>query len=115
MDEMRVLVGNEPRVYRDIHATSLQALRPEAEVVAVEPAELDEAVRRLEPDVVFCSRLSETVESEALSWVLLYPDGANLAIVCIAGERTIVPEIAFEALLGVLDETERRLAAQHAS
>jgi hypothetical protein len=66
-----VLVANEPRVYREALAGALAALRPEASVVAVEPAELDGMVVRTRPDLVFCSSLAPAVEAGDRAWTLL--------------------------------------------
>jgi hypothetical protein len=41
-----VLVANEPRAYRETIALALKALRPEAEVIAIEPTDLDAEVKR---------------------------------------------------------------------
>jgi hypothetical protein len=108
---LRILVGNDPLSYRDAHAETFRHLRPQAEVVRVEPGELDAAVARLAPHLVVCSALSEVVQTRPLAWILLYPDGANLAIVSIAGVQRTIPKVTFDHLLDAIDETERRVAA----
>ena len=99
----RVLVGNEPVFYRDVMATALQDLRPQVEVVEVEPAALDGEVLRRRPHLVVCSELSEVVQTRAPAWVLIYPVGANVAVVSIAGRRTTIPRVRFDDLLAVVD------------
>jgi hypothetical protein len=108
---LRILVGNDPRSYRETHAETFRLLRPQAEVVRVEPGELDAAVVRLAPHLVVCSALSEVVQTRPLAWILLYPDGANLAVVSIAGVQRTIPKVAFDDLLDAIDETARRVAA----
>ena len=73
-----VLVANEPRSYRDALAIGLSVLRPEVEVVAVEPDDLDREIRSRHPVLAVCSQLSEAVERYVASWVVLYPEGARL-------------------------------------
>jgi hypothetical protein len=97
-----VLVANEPRAYRETIALALKALRPEAEVIAIEPAELDAEARRRRPDVAVCSQMSETVEDVVPSWVLLYPDGANMTIVSVAGERSVSGNLVLDDLAALV-------------
>ena len=105
--DMRVLLANEPRAYREVIAAALQARRRHVDVVAVEPAGLDGAVARLAPHLVVCSRPPEAVPVGPLAWVVLYPGGAPQAVVSIAGHRTTVEGIDFDGLLAIVDRTER--------
>src|SRR3954451_8168024 len=100
-----VFVANEPRSYRDSIALALKALCPQAEVIAVEPADLDAEVRRRHPDVAVCSEVSAIVEAVVPSWVLLYPDGANMTVVSIAGERSMIGSLALDDLAAVISPT----------
>ncbi|MDQ3855611.1 MAG: hypothetical protein M3281_04365, partial [Chloroflexota bacterium] len=74
-------MANEPRCYREVVAATLGALRPGAEVISVEPTDIDAELARLDPHLVVCSRLTEAVETRAGAWVLLYPDGDNSAVI----------------------------------
>lgn len=94
-----VLVANEPRVYREALAGALAALRPEASVVAVEPAELDGMVIRTRPDLVFCSSLAPAVEAGSRAWTLLYPDGTPRVETSVNGEREVVADLGLAAAL----------------
>jgi hypothetical protein len=58
---MRILVGNEPRSYREVIAATLHQLRSHLEVIIVAPEDLDGAVVQSGPQLVLCSRLSEIV------------------------------------------------------
>jgi hypothetical protein len=98
-----VLVANEPRVYREALAGALAALRPEASVVAVEPAELDGMVVKTRPDLVFCSSLAPAVEAEGRAWTLLYPDGAPRVETSVNGERAVVADLSLAAALALVD------------
>ncbi|MGB3635237.1 MAG: hypothetical protein WA982_14440, partial [Rubrobacteraceae bacterium] len=60
--------------YREAIAVVLGELRPDIEIYGVEEEELDREVRRLLPDMVVCSRLTDLVESRIPIWIELYPD-----------------------------------------
>src|SRR5437762_2668083 len=62
--KMRMLVANELRSYREVIGTTLQALKPNVEVLIIEPEELDREVERSTPDLVLCSHLTPAVEDE---------------------------------------------------
>jgi hypothetical protein len=93
-----VLVANEPRVYRETIALALSALHPEAEVIAVEPSELDDEIERRQPDLALCIQLSRVVEAAVPTWILLYPEGANMAVVSIGGECSTTGGLALDEL-----------------
>ncbi len=104
---MRILIASELRSYREVITATIQQLRPQHEVIAVDPNELDGAIVRLEPLVVLCSRLSPTVESHPRTWVLLYPDGQASVVICFDGVHTAVPDLDLESLVSIIDKTER--------
>ena len=90
---MCVLLANEPRAYRDTLAVALRMLRPDAEVIVADPETLDAAVLQHGPNVVICSEVTYTVETQVPTWVLLYPEGDGSAVRHVAGERTTLREI----------------------
>lgn len=73
----RVLIANELCFYREVITGGLRERRPHLEVLCVEPGDLDREVSRIEPDLVICSRLTETVRDHARAWVVLYPEGES--------------------------------------
>ncbi len=108
---MCVLLGNEPRVYREALATAFRASRPEAEVFAVDPGELDAAVALGRPALVVCSALTEAVQSHASAWALLYPDGARLAVSSVGGEQETAADLDLDGLLALADRGTARIPA----
>ncbi|MDP9368508.1 MAG: hypothetical protein M3Q03_09575 [Chloroflexota bacterium] len=100
----RVLVATEPRAYREVMAGALQELRPSAEIVLVEPDDLDAALTRLRPHLVVSSRSVEALPECPLAWVLLYPAGATSVLICVDGRRTTLEDLPFERLLSLVDE-----------
>jgi hypothetical protein len=102
---MRIVLGNNPRAYRETLAAALGVLRPQIEIVAVPPAELDAAIADQAPDFVVCSELTEAVETHALGWALLYPEGSSLCVITVRGERVSVPNVQLDTLLAIIDRT----------
>ncbi len=106
MGTIRIVVANELWSYRDVLAAALSCLRPEAQVVSVEPDELDVEIARLMPHLVLCSKVTAAVESVP-GWVVLYPGHETRAEICIGGERQTVGDVQFDSLLGVVDSIKR--------
>ncbi len=113
MEKMRALVANDPRAYREVISGALTRLRPLIEVSAALPEELDEAVARVRPHLVICSHLTAAARAACLAWVVLYPDGENLAEIGGAGGRTaLLAGVGVADLLSVVDETELRCRSE---
>ncbi len=106
MDNVRILVANEPSAYRDVIAAAFRVLRPAAAVRAVAPEALDDEVLRGMPQLVICSELSEIVQTRVCAWVLLYPSGAARVVTSVAGQRATTTDIAFEEMLALVDQLE---------
>ena len=97
--ELRILVANSPASYRQVHAETLRALRPEAAVFLSDPAALDADIARLQPHLVLCSALTDTLRAGPLAWLLLYPDGANRAVASIGGRERAIADVGLEDVL----------------
>ena len=107
---LRILVANEPRAYHEAHAFALREFRPESEVIAVDPVGLDTEFDGHALRLVICSALTDAIQARAFTWILLYPDEANLAVTCVAGHWRVIHGVSFDDLLAVVDETARRVA-----
>jgi hypothetical protein len=107
---VRILIANEPRVYREVLEQTFAALRPHFEVTAVEPDDLDGAIAHLRPHVVFSSQITFTMTTGPFTWIVLYPEGERVVVLDIAGRQTVTADIEFERLIAIVDETERLLA-----
>ena len=99
----RILVAHEPLAYREALAGALRVLRPDAEVAVVAPMELDKEVERRRPDLVYCSRLSQSVQARAWAWALMYPGGKRVVETSVAGERALVDDLSLDAALALVD------------
>ena len=101
---VRVLIANEPSIYREVISSVLGELRPDVEVFTAEPDDLEKEFLHLLPDLVVCSRTTKRVELDAPAWVELYPDGASYATIRDRdGSRRTFPRIGFDNLLSILD------------
>jgi hypothetical protein len=103
---VRVLLANEPRAYREVIAETFRELRPNAEILIAEPAEIDDAVRRSNPDVVICSEVTDTVRDSVPIWVELYPGYEARSVVSVGGMQEEFAEITLDDLLSVVDRAE---------
>jgi hypothetical protein len=100
---MRVLVANQPRSYREAIALVLRHARPELEMTALAPDELDDELEREPADLVVCSRATAAVRSLVGSWVELYPENRAVAHACVAGETRLVVDPDLGGLLAIVD------------
>jgi len=103
MPGLRVLVANEPRLYRDVIAATLAELRPQSSILVADPPDLDAAILRHRPDFVVCSGLTDAVQSGAVAWAVLYPAGARHADVGLGRARLTLHPVQLDALLVLLD------------
>jgi hypothetical protein len=90
----------------------LRALRPEAAVFLSDPAALDAEVSRLQPHLVLCSALTESLRAQPLAWLLLYPEGANRAVANVGGRERAFDDIGLADVLAVVDEANEELGVE---
>ena len=102
----RVLMANEPRAYREGIAAVISQLRPALEVETVEPEALDESIKRYVPDMVICSKATETLKGRVRVWVELYPENGAISVASIGGRRMEYTEIQLPDLLSIVDKAE---------
>ena len=107
MESKCVVFANEPRSYREAMAVACRVLRPEVEVILAEPADLDAAVARLDPQLVLCSRLTEGLRAGSRAWVVLYPEGEARAVISVAGHCVTTDDLGVAALAVVIDQATR--------
>ena len=69
----RIVVANEPRLYRDALAGALQVQCPADETIAVEPEHLEANVAETRPDVVITTTPSPALHAYDGVSLLLYP------------------------------------------
>ena len=112
---IRVLVAYEPRAYREAMAAALAVLRPEADIVAIEPAELGGMVALVRPDLVFCGAPTAAVREAVPAWVEVSADGGRVVEVNVGGEVSTVPDLGLEDALALVDRAAALAADRAAS
>jgi hypothetical protein len=105
MRNVRILIANEPRAYREVFASALRTIRPCAEIVEAPSEDLDGEVMRFRPDMVLCSNVTPVVESTVQNWVLLYPENEPLVMVSTAGELSTVSDVDLKDIVALVDKT----------
>lgn len=104
MTHVDVLIGNKLPLYREVLASTFRALRPDLVVHAVTDEDLDTSVTSLQPWLVICSVVTETIKDLCPSWIVVFPDERDEAIVTIAGQSRTIPHAGVRELLAVLAE-----------
>ena len=100
---LRVLIANEPRAYRDTISEVLCELRPDLGIASIQPEHLEEAVSLHEPHVVICSKVLQIVRDAVPIWVELYPGHSSKSNVSIEGHCTEIEGIQLSELLSIVD------------
>ncbi len=110
-DRPQVLMANEPRAYREGIAVVISQLRPEVEIMIVEPNVLATSIGRFSPDMVICSKATAALKGGVRVWVELYPQNAALSVASICGRRKEYAEIQLLDLLSIVDKAEELAGA----
>ena len=95
---LRLVVANDPRSYRETIAPAIQHLRPDVEVIVVDPADLAD-------QMVISSVPATRAGNCPLCWVALYRAGKAQVVVTVAGQQTWARDIDLAELLAVVDCT----------
>jgi hypothetical protein len=107
---MRLLVSfqKEYRSYRDVITSTILALRPHIKVSHVEPHALQEEVAHISPHLVVSSSRPSTAHARGiLAWLRMPTGGHRSAELWHGEERSELGEVGLEALLRIVDATER--------
>ncbi len=105
----RILVAFEDEylAYREVIAAAIRVLRPGAQVESANLDALAQAVERLDPHVVICSRPNTVDPGRRPAWVVLPTQPARI---CVGGHYSERANPTVEVLLGIVDEVEERLS-----
>ena len=109
---MRVLLANEPRLYREVLAETFQGLRPQLEACAVEPQELNQEILRVRTDLVICDRVTPVVEATVRFWIEYRVENQALVVIAtnVWGLAPLADGMSLNSLLAVIDRTKELLA-----
>ena len=104
--DIRILVSFEEgfHAYRDTLAAAIRIIRPNAEVVTVEPMEIRPTAKRFRPDVIIGSPLTKADVEGVPAWVELSLDPAKPSRISLNGcySETVNPTL--DKLLVIMDE-----------
>lgn len=103
MPRVTVIVASGPPVVREALTLALRRLRPNVDVVSVEPDLLEGAVTGLHPDVVVANRVPPAWAGHETAWITLYPEGQLRVVVRTQGECHVSNDLEFDAMLDVID------------
>jgi hypothetical protein len=109
---MRVLFAMQEdyRVYREVMAASLRAMRPCLEVATAGPTEFEERLESFKPQVVICGGRSFARCKWPIAWVDLAFDSVvplqRSARIWVDGSCREVLNPSFEDLISLIEEVE---------
>jgi hypothetical protein len=109
---MRVLFAMQEdyRLYRDVMAGSLRAVRPCLEVATADPMEFEERLESFKPQVVICGGRSFARREGPIAWVDLAFDSPALlqrpARIWVYGRCREILNPGFEDLVSLIDEVD---------
>jgi len=98
-----ILVANAPRLYRDLLGSELPRLRPSLTVLLVDPADLDDTVAQMRPQLVICSELTDSVRKHAIASLVLDPQSTNRAVLTVDGQQQVLLNPRLTDLLAAVD------------
>lgn len=98
-----VAFEDEYRAYQEALTQALRMVRPRAEVSKARPDDLPDALARLEPDMVICSR-PDTGYGEV--WIELSMEPGAPSRVRVGEQRSEVVNPTLDYILSVVDEAE---------
>lgn len=107
-----VCLEDEYRVYRDVLAAGIEALRPCTEVATVRVEKFDEELSRFDPSVVICCEPMSEDRSGRTAWIELSPDPIRPTRMHFDGHEWEQVNPTLEDLLAIIDRVERLAQAQ---
>ena len=107
--DIRVIVAFEWafHAYQETLAAAIRILRPDAEVITIEPEKIGEAAKRFGPDVVIGSTFDEAEVESVPVWVELSPDPSRASRVRMYGDYSEIVNPTLDKLLVILEEATR--------
>ena len=107
--EIRIIVSfeHEFHAYQETLAVAIRILRPDVEVMTVNPEEVAGAAKRFRPDVVIGSPLDELEVGGVPAWVELSLDPSRASRLNVNGYYSEMVNPTLDNLLLVIEEVAR--------
>jgi hypothetical protein len=83
--------------------SQLPRLRPNLTVLLVDPADLDDALAEMRPQLVICSEPTDSIRQHGIAALVLDPHGANQAILDVDGQQQVLLNPSLTDLLAAVD------------
>ena len=107
--KVRILVANEPRLYREAFASVFRMSRPYVEVIAAEHEEIDNQVSRFHPDLVICEHVTPTVQRVARSWIAVRVENDEFIATSNSSALSTRTNAELNDFLSVIDDVEEQI------
>ncbi len=99
-----VAFHDDYHAYQVTLAATIRILRPDAEVITVEPQKISEAAKRFGPDIVIGSRFKDGDLDDVRAWIELALDPTRSTKVRVDGQYSEVVNPTLDKLLGIIEE-----------
>ena len=108
--EIKVMIAfdNEYRAYQGALSAAIRILRPDAEVMTVEPEKLGAVAKRFCPDIVIGSRFEDDDLDDARAWIELALNPTQATRVLVHGEYAEITNPTLDKLLVIIEEVAQR-------
>src|SRR5918995_4291021 len=99
-----VCFENNYRAYRDTLAVAIRILRPDAQIVTVNPEEIGATAKQFGPDVVIGSPIKKADMENVPAWVELSLDPARSSKVNVRGYYSEIVNPTLDKLMMIIEE-----------
>lgn len=115
-DRMRVLIAIAPAMYSETLAHVLKTCRPNIEIEAVDPSDLDRQMDLFEPDLLISEETSSGEGHRAISRVeILYSESMDAHVQVDEKHSRMIDDMQLEELLAIVDETQEFIPRRSSS
>jgi hypothetical protein len=96
------------RAYQGTLVATIRILRPDVEVVAVEPEKMSEVAKRFDPDIVIGSSFKDEDLDSMRAWIELALDPSQSTKVLVDGQYSEMTNPTLDKLLVIIEEVAQR-------
>ena len=96
------------RAYQGTLVATIRILRPDVEVVAVEPEKMSEVAKRFDPDIVIGGQFKDEDLDDMRVWIELALDPSQSTKVLVDGRYSEMTNPTLDKLLVIIEEVAQR-------
>lgn len=97
-----VLISHHLPLYREVLVSTIRAACPGLVVQPVLQEELEHSITTFHPQMVICGAASPVIRSLCSTWISLFPEDADEAIVNMSGERRTIAHPSITQLIDLV-------------